>query len=64
MGRLSDGHLHAAALAGLAGMTPVRLAKLLDGFLLGKGSPVGMMRAEREGNVAQCPLAVLFPRCC
>ena len=32
MGRLSDGHLHAAALAGLAGMTPVRLAKLLDGF--------------------------------
>ena len=30
--RLSDVESHAAALAGLPGMTPVRLAKILDGF--------------------------------
>ena len=29
---LSDDRTHAAALAGLAGMTPVRLSKVLDGF--------------------------------
>jgi DNA processing protein len=32
MNRLEDARAHAAALAGLPGMTPVRLARLLDGF--------------------------------
>lgn len=39
-----DSEVHAAALAGLPGMTPVRLAKLLDGF-----RPVLAWKAVRAG---------------
>ena len=45
MNPLDDGALHAAALAGLPGMTPVRLAKLLDGF-----QPVVAWQAVRAGT--------------
>jgi DNA processing protein len=44
MTRMSDGEAHAAALAGLPGMTPVRLAKVLDGF-----GPPTAWRAIRAG---------------
>ena len=40
-----DTWAHAAALAGLPGMTPVRLARLLDGF-----EPVSAWRAVRAGS--------------
>jgi DNA processing protein len=45
MNPLTDVALHAAALAGLPGMTPVRLAKLLDGF-----PPVVAWQAVRAGT--------------
>lgn len=43
-GQRLGGEIHAAALAGLPGMTPVRLAKLLDGF-----RPVLAWKAVRAG---------------
>ena len=44
MNALDEVQAHAAALAGLAGMTPVRLAKMLDGF-----DPVVAFLAVRSG---------------
>lgn len=41
---LSDDQTHAAAIAGLPGMTPVRLSKVLDGF-----HPVTALKALRAG---------------
>ncbi len=45
MNRPCDTSAHAAALAGLPGMTPVRLAKLLDGF-----EPASAWKAVRAGS--------------
>ncbi len=45
MNGLADAESHAAALAGLPGMTPVRLAKLLDGF-----GPAVAWQAVRAGT--------------
>ncbi|MGH9208741.1 MAG: DNA-processing protein DprA, partial [Acidimicrobiales bacterium] len=45
MAALSEDQTHAAALAGLPGMTPVRLSKVLDGF-----QPVTALKALRAGT--------------
>ena len=45
MAALNHDQIHAAALAGLAGMTPVRLSKVLDGF-----QPVTALMALRAGT--------------